>query len=53
MSTWTGYGVTGTQDMDLSASVSVSERSTGNDGNGIPLIVHPLEFWYLEGGASH
>jgi hypothetical protein len=49
--TWTGNGMTGTQDMNLSASVSVSERSTGNDSNGIPLIVQPLEIWYLKGGG--
>ena len=48
MGTWTGNGMTRTQDMDLSASVSVSELSTGDDGDGIPLMVHPLESRYLE-----
>ena len=35
MGTRTGNGMTRTQDMDLSASGSVSELSTGNDGDGI------------------
>ena len=48
MGTWTGNGMTGTQDMDLSASVSVSELSTGYDGDRIPPMVHPLEIRYLE-----